>query len=82
MRAAQGFINALPRGRTLPKLAPDGEGGVVLAWEVPNRGRTLITIADWEAYAVSDAGTKQAQYFDDMPIDGIIPDSLLSVIPA
>lgn len=82
MHAAQCFIEALPRDRRLPTLAPDGDGGVVLAWEVPRDGRTLITLSDWIAYAVARAGTRYAEYLDDMPFDGVlVPDDLLAIIP-
>lgn len=81
MHAAQCFVEALPRSKTLPKVSPDGDGGVLFAWSVPGDARTLITVADWMLYAVARAGTLDAQYFEDISFDeGVIPDELLAVI--
>jgi hypothetical protein len=81
MHATESFIDALPRGKQLPKVTPDGDGGLLMAWDVPNQARTLATIADWMVYTVVRAGTPQAMYFEDMPFDGVIADQLLAVIP-
>lgn len=82
MHTAQCFIEALPQGKHLPKISPDGEGGVLFAWAVAGHGRTLITLSDWMAYAVADAGTPAARYLSDTPFEGVIADELLAVIPA
>lgn len=82
MHSAQGFIEALPTYKQLPKVSPDGEGGVTLAWAATDSGRTLITLADWMAYGVAHAGTDQAVYLEDVSFEGaFIPDELLAVIP-
>lgn len=81
MYAAEGFLEALPRHKQLPRVAPDGEGGLLMAWDVPGEGRTLITVGDWVLYAVARAGTAQAHYFDDTPFEEVIPDELLAAIP-
>lgn len=82
LRAAECFIEALPRGRKLPKVCPDEEGGLTMAWDVPGRGRTIITLSEWMVYAVANAGTLDSQYFDDSPFDGgVIDDEILTVIP-
>lgn len=80
MHAAEAFIEALPRVKKLPKVAPDGEGGVLMAWE-RRQGRTLVTVADWMLYVVAKAGTPWAFYLDDMTFDENIPSDVLTVIP-
>lgn len=78
---AESFLDALPRNKGLPKVIPDGEGGLVMAWAFPGQPRTLVTLADWTLYPVVRAGSPQAAYLPDTPFDGVIPDEVLAVIP-
>jgi hypothetical protein len=81
MYAAETFIEALPRNKDLPQVAPDGEGGLTLAWTVHGHGRTVIALADWMLYPVARAGTNQALYLNDAAFSGVIPDDVLALIP-
>ena len=75
------FLRLLPMGKALPKITPDGEGGLIMAWE--GQGETvLVTVDGSRLHAVIAAGTQDAQYIDDCPFDGSdIPDDILNVIP-
>jgi hypothetical protein len=82
LHAAEAFLEALPQTAQLPKVAPDSEGGVLMAWSVPGQPRTLITVADCTLHAVARAGTAQAAYFPDIPFDGTVAREVLDLIPA
>jgi hypothetical protein len=76
-----GVIEALPTRKQLPVVAPDGEGGLTLAWHVAGQGRTLITVLGGVLYPIARAGTPQSVYFDEAPADRGVPQQLLAVIP-
>jgi len=78
---AQWFVRALPRDYRLPKVSPDGDGGLQMAWDVPNSGRTLITLNDSVICGVAGAGTPDAVYLDEVSFDGVIDDAFLAIIP-
>ncbi len=71
--AAITFFDALPRSAPLPKVAPDGDGGLLLAWTLKSGARTLVTIDGWTLHCVSRTGTEMAEYSDDLAFDGTIP---------
>lgn len=71
--AAITFIDALPRTAPLPKVVPDGDGGLLLAWTLKSGARTLVTIDGWTVHCVSLSGTEMAKYSDDLAFDGTIP---------
>ncbi len=77
----EGFLDALPRAKHLPTVSPDGEGGLTMAWSVPGRGRTLITVLESTLYVVGNAGMLQATYLPDVEFTGTLPDELLALIP-
>jgi len=52
-----------------------------MAWEVPNSGRTLITLNDSVICGVACAGTPEAFYLEDVRFDGVISDAFLAIIP-
>lgn len=52
-----------------------------MAWEVPNSGRTLITLNDSVIYGVAGAGTPDAVYLEEVSFYGVIGDAFLAVIP-
>lgn len=66
---AQRFLEALPPGRALPKIAPDGERGLMMVWE-SRSGHLLVTIDENRLHAVLDAATPHAKYFSDLAFDG------------
>lgn len=78
---AEKFLYLLPMGKRLPKIAPDGEGGLIMAWE--GQGEPILATVDGpRLHAVIAAGTQDAKYFDDLPFDGPdIPDEILNAIP-
>ncbi len=79
---AQRFLLALPAGKALPKISPDGEGGLVMVWEGAT-GPLLLTIDDFHLHAVIGATTRQAEYIDDVPFGPgrNIPQRILDSIP-
>lgn len=80
--AAAAFLLALPSGAALPKISPDGEGGLLMVWEY--RGDLVIAVIDgWRIHLVARATTPDALYLDDRPFDGEqIPKAILESIPA
>jgi hypothetical protein len=79
---AEAFLRALPAGKALPKISPDGEGRLIMAWEMTD-GPLLMTVDDLSLHAVIAAGTPNAEYIDDMPFDPLEPISqkILDSIP-
>lgn len=72
--SAKRLLALLSEDVPLPKVAPDDDGDVVFAWEV--RGRThLLMVDDRQLHFVENAGTQQAQYFDNLEFGGdLIPE--------
>jgi hypothetical protein len=78
---ALAFVQRLPIDRAFPKIAPDGEGGVVLVWETPSR-RALITCDGVRLLLVRDPGGPSSFHFSPMRFDGeIIPSIILENLP-
>lgn len=74
------FQRLLPAYKT-PKIAPDGEGGLLAVWEDPEHSVVLV-VDDWRLHLVVDAATPDARYFDDLDFDGVrVPDVVASAIP-
>lgn len=75
------FLELLPTKKALPKISPDGEGGLTMAWEECERA--LLVIVDGALlHAVIGAGTSQAQYVDDISFNTpAIPAAILNAIP-
>ncbi len=67
--AASQFLRLVPQNSALPKIAPDGENGLVMAWDLLD-GLVLLTIDGWVLHAVAAAATPWARYYDDMSFDG------------
>jgi hypothetical protein len=80
---SEAFLRALPSGKALPQISPDGEGGLMMVWE-RSGGPFILTIDDLRLHGVMAAGTPQAEYMDDLPLDSaqVIPDQVLDAIPA
>ena len=80
--AAQLFLSTLPSGKALPKISPDGEGGLLMVWE-RDGDPLLITVDDLRLHAVIGATTGHAEYMNDIPFDRPeIPQAILDAIPA
>ena len=80
--AAAAFFHALPARAALPRISPDGEGGLLMAWET--RGDLVVAVlAGWRIHLVAAATTPRARYLDDLLFDGEqIPRVILESIPA
>jgi hypothetical protein len=79
---AQVFLRALPASKALPKISPDGEGGLVMVWD-GTTGPLLLTIDGFHLHAVIGATTPQAEYVDNAPfgLGRNIPQRILDSIP-
>jgi hypothetical protein len=82
-QVSEAFLRALPAANAFPKIAPDGEGGLLMVWEGAD-GPFILTIDDLRLHGVIAAGTPNAEYIDDVSIDStqVIPDRILNAIPA
>ncbi|MQA23452.1 hypothetical protein [Rugamonas rivuli] len=79
--ASVALIKALRNSMRLPKIAPDGEGGLMAVWEGEHPVIALV-VDNWKMHMVTGAATDQAEYFDDLPFDGIrLPKEILEFIP-
>lgn len=82
MKSALSLISSLPYGTRLPKMSPDGEGGLIFVWDDPNR-TLLVVLDDSMIHLVSQPGTQHAQYQEDIYFDQErLPPELLAAIPA
>jgi hypothetical protein len=79
--AATAFFLRFGDAFQLPKIAPDGEGGLMLVWE--GHGDPIVgAIDNWRLHLVAGAGTPHAHYIDDVPFDGEnIPEQISRRIP-
>jgi hypothetical protein len=81
-QVSEAFLRALPAAKAFPKIAPDGEGGLLMVWE--RAAETFVlTIDNLRLHGVTAAGTPNAEYIDDVSIDStqVIPDTILNAIP-
>jgi hypothetical protein len=65
---AQTLIKSLPENATLPKLASDGEGGLVMIWK--GNSVLLVTVDEEYIHIVPNAGTRHATFLAPMALDG------------
>jgi len=78
--ASIALIDLLPSSAPLPRIAPDGEGGLTAVWELPNEA-VVIVVAEWRLNIVTSAASPNAEYFDDLPFDGEhLPQPLIEAI--
>jgi len=79
VKAAQSFLRALTPECTLPQVAPDGEGGVLMVWESAG---FFLTFDQWRLHALVGPGTSNIRHVDDVPFYGdFIPVEILCHIP-
>lgn len=65
----------------LPKLAPDGEGGVLLVWETADKS-VILTVHGWTLHLVQAPAAALSDYVDDVPFDGqALPERIRKLIP-
>ncbi|MGH7077506.1 MAG: hypothetical protein ACREFU_05355 [Acetobacteraceae bacterium] len=78
---AERFLTAIPMRKALPRISPDGEGGLMMVWESP-ADRLLVTIDECLLQVVVAAATPRATYLNDLSFDGAeIPRNVLAAIP-
>jgi hypothetical protein len=81
-RNAQLFLDLLPTDRELPKVAPDGDGGLYMAWERPGRPTVIVGVTGDRLFAVVNPGTAKSRHVPEARFDGSsIPGPILDVIP-
>ncbi|RQR29098.1 hypothetical protein DIE23_22930 [Burkholderia sp. Bp9143] len=79
--AARALFEMLLPTHEVPKVAPDGEGGLIVVWDDPGSS-TVLVIDNWKLHLVVNATTPEARYFDDVPFDGEhLPDVIVESIP-
>lgn len=80
-KAAKALFDILLPNYELPKVSPDGEGGLIAVWEQGNHS-TVLVIDGWQLHLVAEATTPRARYFDDMAFDGErVPDPVVKQLP-
>lgn len=79
--AAAALVRLLPAWTKLPTIAPDGEGGLLMAWE-SELSPLLIVIDGTSLHIVEAATTNKARYIDDIAFDNIrLPNEVLEALP-
>jgi hypothetical protein len=80
-RSAATFLALLPDEIPLPRIAPDGEEGLILAWEAGDR-TVLLTIDGTMLHGVSLPAQGPNQYVDRIPFAGDeIPEAIARIMP-
>lgn len=80
-QAAVAFFSALPPSTKLPKITPEGEGGLTVIWE-NGSAPVILVVDDWKLHLVKAATTPHAQYFDDLLFDGErVPNEVIEALP-
>jgi hypothetical protein len=75
------FIQQLPPDRAFPKVAPDGEGGIMLVWR-EHSPRALITADRGKLLLIANPGQPNSHHFRPLNFDGeTIPAIVLVNIP-
>jgi hypothetical protein len=76
-----GFIYQLPPDRAFPKVAPDGEGGIMLIWDNPPQ-KELITVDRTTLLLIDNPGQPNSYHFRPRRFDGErIPPIILERLP-
>jgi hypothetical protein len=79
-RAFGALIARLPVGSSLPRIAPDGEGGLLLHWNVASQ-EVLAVLDNWTFHIIEAPTTPRAHYYDPITLDaGAAPPELLRAI--
>lgn len=79
--SAKKFIDLIPLGKNLPKIAADGEGAMEFLWTYEKKHLLVVLEAD-QLHLAIDAATENVDYVPDVPFDGInLPDQLRTLIP-
>lgn len=79
--AASAFLWRLPPEFSLPKIAPDDEGDIVMVWEAADT-TVLLTMDSWRLHIVVNPATPKSHHLPEMVFDGeVIPQKLLDYLP-
>jgi hypothetical protein len=78
---ALAFIRAMPADRAFPKLAADGEGGLIFLWESQER-KAMITVDGGLLWLVRQPGEPDSFHFSPLRFDGeTIPRIVIESLP-
>jgi hypothetical protein len=78
---ALAFVWRLPTDRAFPKVAPDGEGGLIFIWG-DDRPKALVSVDGTTLSLVINPGTPASDHRPPMRFDGeLIPSYILDVLP-
>jgi hypothetical protein len=79
-KAFRALLSHLPAGSSLPRIAPDGEGGLLLHWD--NASQEVLAVLDnWTLHIVEAPTTLHARYHDPIAVEeGAPPKDLLKAI--
>lgn len=81
IKAAIAFVRCLPNTVELPRVSPDGEGGILFVWAT-GPDKLVVVIDGWKLHAVEKATTANAKYHDDLVFAGDeLPEALLRALP-
>lgn len=79
--AAIAVLMCLSPDHELPRIVPDDEGGVIMAWETVGK-MVLLTIDGWCLHLVRAPASDPSDYLDDVLFDGeVLPEVIDVAIP-
>ena len=80
--ATQRVIMGLPMDRALPKVAPDGEGGLALIWDDED-SKLVFDIDGFALHIIERAGSTTSVHHSKVRIlsDGELPSKYVNLIP-
>lgn len=77
--SAKAFLSALPADVSVPKVAPEGDDGVLLVWE--ERATTVLVMLDGSRlFAVKAPGAAESAHFDLAFEGDAIPAEVLAIL--
>ena len=80
LEASAAFLQLLPEKTPMPHVLPDGEDGVILAWDAEGT-KTYVTIENWVVHCVQDALGADRKYIDSVDFrPNKIPDLVLNAL--
>lgn len=81
VEASIAFLKALPDQYRLPKIAPDGEGGVTMRWSLDHFD-VIVSVDGWSLYTTVAPSSDNPEYLDVFNFDGsAVPKEILKHIP-
>jgi len=81
LHSAKSFLLNLPKTHETPKVAPDGEGGIIFAWEVGKTVRILSVDSLCLHLVIINKG-QSTSYLEDIDYEeGKIPELILDNLP-